>query len=288
MTAQQAAERAARILTTPRGSQPGFPLAGTAGGLSLTPPNLTPKSWSRTGGSSLSGSAGQFGTKVIRGGRGLVIGGVATLCVLAGIGGFFVASSLKKSPRPAASVEEPAAARKMKMVGPAATQPATANNATAAMTGSTPGTHGASGSATSDPEKAAAAKTEPAKAAAGTSEPAKTTAAKTAAKTTDAKTAGKSDAAKTAAAKSAAKTTDAKTAAKGDDPKTTAAKTADAKATAAKSSATKTDAKSSDAKTAAAKSSDAKTAAAKKTKTKSKQAKSKKSDDLDDLFDDRK
>ncbi len=292
MTAQQAAERAARILTTPRGSQPGFPLAGTAGGLSLTPPNLTPKSWSKTGGSSLSGSAGQFGTKVIRGGRGLVIGGVATLCVLAGIGGFFVASSLKKSPRPAASVEEPAAARKMKMVGPAATQPATGttNKATAAMAGSTPG---AIGSATSEAAKTATGTSEPAKTAAGTSGPAKTAGVKTAAK---------SDDAKTAVANPAAKSTDAKTAAKGDDAKTTVANTAakgdDAKTTVAKTAAKSTDAKataanSRDAKTTAAKTAaktdDAKATAAKtKAKTKSKQAKSKKSDDLDDLFDDRK
>src|SRR5262245_15239181 len=84
--AAQAAERASRILTTPRGSQPGFQLAGGQGGLAMTPPSLTPKSWSKTGGSSLSGGAGEMGTRVtrvVRGGRGAVIAGVATLVVLA-------------------------------------------------------------------------------------------------------------------------------------------------------------------------------------------------------------
>ncbi|HEY5945709.1 MAG TPA: serine/threonine-protein kinase, partial [Kofleriaceae bacterium] len=75
MSAAQAAERASRILTTPRGTQPGFP-GGGQGGLSMTPPQLTPKSWNKTSGSSLSGGAGQMGTKVMRGGRGLVIAGV--------------------------------------------------------------------------------------------------------------------------------------------------------------------------------------------------------------------
>ncbi|HEU4614082.1 MAG TPA: hypothetical protein VFS15_18435, partial [Kofleriaceae bacterium] len=283
MTAQQAAERAARILTTPRGSQPGFPLAGTAGGLSLTPPNLTPKSWSKTGGSSLSGSAGQFGTKVIRGGRGLVIGGVATLCVLAGIGGFFVASSLKKSPRPAASVEEPAATRTLKMAGPAAAQPTTATST--ATTGGAPGTPAATGSTASEPAQTAAAKTEPANAA-------KSADTKTAAQSEGARSEGaKTTGAKTTATGDEAKTAAAKTAAKGDDAKTTTAK-AGAKSSDAKTVAAKTAAKGDDAKTtaakAAAKSDDDKTAAKTKAKSKSKQTKSKASDDLDDLFDDRK
>ncbi|MCV4809698.1 hypothetical protein OFB93_31990, partial [Escherichia coli] len=78
----------ARILTTPRGSQAGYPLLGRDGnGLSLTPPALTPKSWNNTHGSSLSAGVGQMGTRQVRGSRGLVIAGVATLCVLAGVGG---------------------------------------------------------------------------------------------------------------------------------------------------------------------------------------------------------
>ena len=93
LSAQQSAERATRILAGPRGSQPGFPLASSSGaGVQLTPPALTPKSWGNTG-SSLGGAAGQMGTKVVRGGRGLVIAGVATLCVAAGAGGYVIAKS---------------------------------------------------------------------------------------------------------------------------------------------------------------------------------------------------
>ncbi len=95
LSAQQSAERASRILSAPRGSQPGFPLSsGAGGGVQLTPPALTPKSWGQTG-SSLGGAAGQMGTKVVRGGRGLVIAGVATLCIAAGAGGYFISSSMK-------------------------------------------------------------------------------------------------------------------------------------------------------------------------------------------------
>jgi serine/threonine-protein kinase len=95
LTAQQSAERASRILNAPRGSQPGFPLStGAGGGVQMTPPALTPKSWGQTG-SSLGGAAGQMGTKVVRGGRGLVIAGVATLCVAAGAGGYLISSSMK-------------------------------------------------------------------------------------------------------------------------------------------------------------------------------------------------
>ena len=92
LSAQQSAERAARILTTPRGSMPGLPLAGGVAG--LTPPALTPKSWSQTNGSSVSGGAGQIGAKQ-GGGRGLVIVGVASLVIAAGIGGFFASNAMR-------------------------------------------------------------------------------------------------------------------------------------------------------------------------------------------------
>jgi serine/threonine-protein kinase len=107
MTAQQSAERSSRILTTPRGAQPGFPLAGSAaGGLMMPPPALTPKSWSQTNGSSLSGGAGQVGTKVVRRGRGLVIAGVAAMCILAGVGGFVIASSMSKPKASSAAAKQ--------------------------------------------------------------------------------------------------------------------------------------------------------------------------------------
>jgi serine/threonine-protein kinase len=99
LSAQQSAERATRILTQPRNSNMSLSSVSVgSGGMGLTPaPALTPKSWSRTGGSSLGGAAGQIGTKVTRGGRGWVIAGVATLIVAAGAGGFVVATSMGKS-----------------------------------------------------------------------------------------------------------------------------------------------------------------------------------------------
>jgi serine/threonine-protein kinase len=98
LSAQQSAERATRILTQPRNSNMSLSSVSVgSGGMGLTPsPALTPKSWNRTGGSSLGGAAGQMGTKVTRGGRGLVIAGVATLIVAAGAGGFVVANSMGK------------------------------------------------------------------------------------------------------------------------------------------------------------------------------------------------
>jgi serine/threonine-protein kinase len=99
LSAQQSAERAYRILNTTRGSVSAFAMSGSAAaGMGLTPvPQLTPKSWNATNGSSLNAGAGQVGTKVVRsGGRGLIIAGVATLCIAAGVGGFVIASSMKK------------------------------------------------------------------------------------------------------------------------------------------------------------------------------------------------
>ena len=93
LAAQQSAERTSRILAGPRGSQPGFPLAQNGAGLGLVPPALTPRSWNRTNGSSVSGGAGQIGTQVVRSNRGWVIAGVAGMCVIAGTVGFFINGS---------------------------------------------------------------------------------------------------------------------------------------------------------------------------------------------------
>jgi serine/threonine-protein kinase len=117
--AAQAAERAGRILTSPRGSQASFQLGGAQGGLVMTPQSLTPKSWNK---SSVSGSAGELtrGTRNTRGGRGAVIAGVATLVVLAGVGGFFVAGSMKRDSSASNAAAEPApAAKEMKVTSPA-------------------------------------------------------------------------------------------------------------------------------------------------------------------------
>jgi serine/threonine protein kinase len=110
IAAQQGAERATRILAGKAGPNPGLSIGGASGGLSITPSPLTPKGWSNDG-SSLSGGAGQLGTrKVRRTSRAYVIAGVAALCVLAGVGGFFVASSMKQDNTSAASDDDDAEA----------------------------------------------------------------------------------------------------------------------------------------------------------------------------------
>lgn len=101
VAAQQSAERASRILMGARSSMMSMSSVQVGGnGMGLTPPPpLTPKSWSHTGGSSLGGAAGQIGqTRVVRGGRGVVIAAVATLIVAAGAGGFFIANRGGKDP----------------------------------------------------------------------------------------------------------------------------------------------------------------------------------------------
>ncbi len=263
MSAQQSAERSSRILTTPRGAQPGFPLAGSApGGLMMPPPALTPKSWSQTNGSSLSGGAGQVGTKVVRRGRGLVIAGVATMCILAGVGGFVIASSMSKS-TPSAAKQENVQHVPMPSPTPAAD---VATPPTKTDVGAPPTT----------------------KTDVGAPPTTKTDVATTPVVKTDAT---KTDATKTDATKTDATKTDA---AKTDATKTDATKTATVKADAAKTdatkAATKTIPKSTTTKSTATKSTKTtKSTATKSTKsTSTKSTKTTKAKPDDDLFDDRK
>ena len=94
ISAAQSANRAGRILQQ-RGGQAGMqgsPL--TAGGglatpIPLSPAQLTPHSWAPSTGTSLSHSAGQVTVRT-RGNRGLLVAGIATLCVIAGAGGYAV------------------------------------------------------------------------------------------------------------------------------------------------------------------------------------------------------
>ncbi|HSR97713.1 MAG TPA: protein kinase [Kofleriaceae bacterium] len=102
--ASQSAGRAMRILQQ-RGAPPslqGTPLAAGGGIPSptpISPMQLTPRSWpgnARMGPShtSLSQGAGQV-TYRTRGGRGLLIAGVAALCILAGVGGYAISQATK-------------------------------------------------------------------------------------------------------------------------------------------------------------------------------------------------
>jgi serine/threonine-protein kinase len=100
ISAVQSAGRAVRILQQ-RGAQLGMqgsPL--TAGGelstpIPISPAQLTPRSWPPSQGASLSQGAGQVTVRTRRNRRWLVAG-VASLCVMAGIGGYAV-SQLSRS-----------------------------------------------------------------------------------------------------------------------------------------------------------------------------------------------
>jgi serine/threonine-protein kinase len=285
MSAQQSAERATRILTAPKTAQAGLSLVGSAGGLTLTPPALTPKSWNQTGGSSVSGSAGQIGTmgtKVVRGGRGMVIAGVATLCVLAGLGGFFVASSMKDASRPTSTPEsksdETATKREMTVAPAAPTAPVQADTTTGAAkvdTGAAKVDTGAAkvdtGAAKVDATKSDAMKTDAAK-----SDAMKTDAAKIGTTKTDARKIGTT---KTDAAKIGTTKTDAR--------KTGAAKTGATKTDAAKTEPTKSDATQTANKSASTTETAATTKTA-TTKTATKKTTTKADKHHDGLFDERK
>jgi serine/threonine-protein kinase len=97
ISAAQSAGRAGRILQH-RGAQLGMqgsPLAA-GGGLStpipISPAQLTPRSWPPSQGTSLSQGAGQV-TLRTRGMRGWLVAGVASLCALAGVGGYAISQA---------------------------------------------------------------------------------------------------------------------------------------------------------------------------------------------------
>lgn len=254
LSAQQSAERAARVLAV-RGSQAVYPqLGGLNMGNGLTvPPALTPKSWNHTNGSSLSAGVGQVGTQVVRTSRGKVIAAVAGLCIAAGTGGFLVANSRKgdSSTHVAAPASQP-----------------TEVKATTTPMHTTP-TPPPTDTAKTDTVKTDAVKTDTAK-----SDAVKTDTSKTDAVKTDAV---KPDPAKTDPAKTdTAKTDPAKT----DTTKSVTAKTDAGKTTTTKGVATKTETRT---KTAAAKTSSKSTTA----KATSKTTKSTGTKKDDDLFDDR-
>jgi serine/threonine-protein kinase len=272
LSAQQSAERASRILATQRGQQAhGYPLAGASAGLT-PPPALTPKSWNATNGSSLNAGAGQVGTRVVRkGGRGLIIAGVATLCIAAGVGGFVIASSMKKGDTKAAasttsSDESSSNAPSTTTMGtsPTGTTPTGTTPTGTTPTGTTP--TGTTPTGTTDTQKTATSPTDATK----------TDASKTGAT--------KTDATKTDASKTATKSDATKAAVKTDGTKTDATKT-DAAKTAVKTDATKTAAKTDATKTASTKTA-TKTTKTKSTKTKSTSTKTKSTSGS--LFDDRK
>jgi serine/threonine-protein kinase len=248
ISAQHVADRAARILMA-RGANPGPQIPGSASGLPMTPPTLTPKSWNKSDGS-LPG--GQLGTRVLRTSSGFVIGGVAALCIVAGIGGFFVASSVKKSGKHDTTVEMPATKQMKATVEPSEMPPVL-------MTAGEDATKPPSGSG--DP-------TPPAKPSTPKLDAVKSDTAKG--------DAAKDDAAKADAAKADAAKADAT---KADATKADAAKADDAKAD---------DAKADTAKTPRATTASTKAKPAKSTRS-TKPTKPEKSDKTDDdLFDDRK
>jgi serine/threonine protein kinase len=265
LSAQQAAERAVRVLAV-RGSQAAYPqLAGLNMGNGLTPPPaLTPKSWNHTNGSSLSAGVGQVGTQVVRTSRGKVIAAVAGLCIAAGTGGFLIASS-RKPHDGSTHVSAPA------------TQPVEVKATTTPMPPPT-----TSDTAKTDAVKTDTAKTDVTKVDTAQSDSVNTDTAKTdSAKTDSAKTdTAKTDSAKTDSAK-ADSTKATTTAAKTDTSKATTSARTDTKAT---TSATKSD--TAKATTAAKTTTSRTTTKSTAHKATSKTTKSTTKKD-DDLFDDR-
>jgi serine/threonine-protein kinase len=99
IAASQSAGRTMRILQQ-RGATPnmqGTPLMA-GGGITaqapISPVQLTPRSWPPSQHTSLSQGAGQV-TYRTRGNRGLLIAGVASLCILAGVGGYAISQATK-------------------------------------------------------------------------------------------------------------------------------------------------------------------------------------------------
>jgi len=122
----QAAGRVSRILQQ-RGMQ-GSPLGanGLAMPIPLSPAQLTPRSWPPSQGTSLSQGAGQLESRR-RGGRGLLIAGIASLCVLAGVGGY----AISQASRGDGSRAEPWAQPTAPAAAPAAADKAAAEQAIA-------------------------------------------------------------------------------------------------------------------------------------------------------------
>jgi serine/threonine-protein kinase len=141
IAAAQAANRAIRILQQ-RGLHAAMQTSPlTAGGglptpIPISPAQLTPRSWPPSSQStSLSHGAGQV-TLRARGNRSLLIAGIASLCVLAGVGGYAI-SQLSRSGSPAIeSHAQPAAS------------PSTVEHAEAPTSAQPPGTNGAQPGAT--------------------------------------------------------------------------------------------------------------------------------------------
>jgi serine/threonine-protein kinase len=259
LSAQQSAERAARVLAV-RSSQAAYPqLSGLNMGNGLTPPPaLTPRSWSNTNGSSLSAGVGQVGTRVVRGGRGKVIAGVAGLCIAAGAGGFLLASS-RKTADGSTHVSAPAS-QPVEMKADTTPLPAT-------------------GSAAAVPTDTSKATTAP--------DTSKTTTAPDTSKTGGAKATSAADASKptTAAKTDTAKVDTSKTTTKADTTKVDTSRTT-AKADSSKATTTKTDtAKSSTMAKADTSKTTTKSSTTKTTSSKTTKSTGKKKDD--DLFDDR-
>jgi hypothetical protein len=190
-------------------------------GMGLTPsPATTPKSWNHTGGSSVGGAVGQMGTKIVRGGRGLVIAGVATLIVGAGAGGFVIANNMGKSEITHVGAPNPLEAtmsNDQPNPPPMKADPTPAPAAPSAPV--KPDTAAAVGTAIKvDPPKADAPKVDATKTVAVKTDTTKTDAAKSAPKTDATKTVAKSTP-KTDATKATTKSTTPKSTTKSTKPK---------------------------------------------------------------------
>jgi serine/threonine-protein kinase len=101
MSAAQSAGRAGRILQHRGAQMHGSPLtaSGLAVQIPISPAQLTPRSWPTSQGTSLSQGAGQVMPRP-RSKRGLLVAGIASLCALAGVGGYAISQASRAASAP--------------------------------------------------------------------------------------------------------------------------------------------------------------------------------------------
>jgi hypothetical protein len=122
---------------------------GLSGPIPISPAQLMPRSWPPSQGTSLSQSAGQV-TRRTRGQRGWLVAGIASLCVLAGVGGYAISQVSRgdqthaerhvDAPAPPAPVAAEVAPAATAPATPAAAEPAVPAPAASAPVAAAPGT----------------------------------------------------------------------------------------------------------------------------------------------------
>jgi DedD protein len=142
-------------------SMQGTPLS-SGGGLTapmpISPAQLTPRSWPPSQHTSLSQGAGQV-TYRTRGNRGLLIAGVASLCILAGVGGYAISQATKpRNARTEPHVDAPSMRPDTSPAKQPATSDETATNVASPVAATPPAVTPGEPKPAADPKPAAEAK----------------------------------------------------------------------------------------------------------------------------------